>query len=225
MSTTLKLPPRAAAPRFGDADCDGLTRLIYHPVSGLVYRNRYRMVLELLSQTGPVTRLLEAGCGSGLLLPSLASWGAPLTAIDAHPHLDQIRRMLQAAHVSDVELRRADVRQLPFRTGSFSHVVCVSVLEHLRDLDAALKELRRVTADDGWLIVGVPTKNIITRCLFACVGYDDSIIHPSSHRDVLRAAEPYWRMERLRVLPWGAPLDMSLYVAAQLQGRAGVADD
>jgi ubiquinone/menaquinone biosynthesis C-methylase UbiE len=127
--------------------------------------------------------------------------------------------MLGQIAVDGVHLERADIRQLPFTDGSFSHVVSVSVLEHLQNLGTVLQELRRVTEPDGWLVVGVPVKNWITRQLFAAVGYDDDAIHPSSHRDVLRAASPYWSLRALRVLPAGAPMDLGLYMTAQFQAR------
>jgi len=66
----------------------------------------------------------------------------------------------------------ADVRDLPFEDGRFDLVLCVSTLEHvgrdnaIYDVDAprdeqgdeaALRELRRVLAPDGRLLVTVPT--------------------------------------------------------------------
>jgi SAM-dependent methyltransferase len=65
----------------------------------------------------------------------------------------------------------ADVRDLPFEEGRFDVAFCVSTLEHIgrdnatydvdaprdeRGDEAALRELRRVLADDGRLLVSVP---------------------------------------------------------------------
>lgn len=67
---------------------------------------------------------------------------------------------------------RADLRSLPFEDAAFDVVFCISTLEHVgRDnrqyglaaeaddasLDAALRELRRVLARDGRLLLTVPT--------------------------------------------------------------------
>ena len=79
---------------------------------------------------------------------------------------------LASADVPGVRSVVADVRNLPFADGSFDVAFCVSTLEHVgrdtavyavdaareHDGDAvALRELRRVLADDGRLLVSVPT--------------------------------------------------------------------
>lgn len=52
---------------------------------------------------------------------------------------------------------QADIRRLPFRTGSFAAAVARYVLQHVPRADAplALAELRRVLADGGHLLVAV----------------------------------------------------------------------
>ena len=49
-----------------------------------------------------------------------------------------------------------DLTRLGLADGSVSTVVCVSVLEHVDDLGAALAELTRVVAPGGTLVVTVP---------------------------------------------------------------------
>jgi ubiquinone/menaquinone biosynthesis C-methylase UbiE len=50
----------------------------------------------------------------------------------------------------------ADAMHLPFRSGSFSHIVCSEVLEHLADDGKALKEISRILSPSGVLILTVP---------------------------------------------------------------------
>ena len=58
----------------------------------------------------------------------------------------------------------ADIINLPFRTGSFSHVVSSEVLEHVEDDRKALAEIARVTKALGIFIVTFPHR----RFYFAC---------------------------------------------------------
>ena len=79
---------------------------------------------------------------------------------------------LAEAEVPGLDSVVADVRDLPFADSSFDLVYCISTLEHVGrdnevyDVDAAreqqgdeaaLRELRRVLANDGRLLVSVPT--------------------------------------------------------------------
>jgi len=91
--------------------------------------------------------VLEAGCGVGAQTVTLArnSPGARITAIDiAERSLDEARARLQAAGLTNVRFRQADIFDLPFEAEAFDHVFVCFVLEHLpRPVDAlaALKAL------------------------------------------------------------------------------------
>lgn len=51
---------------------------------------------------------------------------------------------------------RLDVTALQLPDGAFDAVICSHVLEHVGDDAAAMRELRRVTAPDGFVLVMVP---------------------------------------------------------------------
>ena len=50
----------------------------------------------------------------------------------------------------------ADVHTLPFRDGVFARIECDAVLEHVRDPEQAVRELRRVLAPGGYLHLVTP---------------------------------------------------------------------
>ncbi|MEJ2080293.1 MAG: methyltransferase domain-containing protein [Acidobacteriota bacterium] len=51
---------------------------------------------------------------------------------------------------------RATSDRLPFEEKTFRHVVCIDVLEHIRDAEGFTRELTRITADGGQVIITVP---------------------------------------------------------------------
>ena len=65
---------------------------------------------------------------------------------------------------------RADASRLPFRDGAFAAVISNHSLEHFDDLDAALREIRRVTRPDGALFVAVPDASTLTDHLYRWLG-------------------------------------------------------
>ena len=94
----------------------------------------------------PGSRVLEAGCGVGAQTVTLAqrSPDARFTSIDVSADsLAEARRRTDAAGLTNVEFRQADIFALPFGAGSFDHVFVCFVLEHLSRPVEALRGPRR----------------------------------------------------------------------------------
>ncbi len=81
------------------------------------------------------TRLLDAGCGAGLLALLARFRGAQVTALDASPMVAIARQRLPAADV-----REGDLEAMPFADASFDAVTAVNsvfYLAFLNDLQAS----------------------------------------------------------------------------------------
>jgi SAM-dependent methyltransferase len=210
MDKRIVLPKRAIVHK---ASPDDPVDYYYHPIYRLIYVRRLTLALELL-EGRPTDRLLEIGYGSGILLPELSRRSRRLDAVDRHEELDGVSRMLKALGVV-ATLRVGDIYSLPYGTGEFNTVVCLSVLEHLTDLDRACQEMDRVLAPDGTAVVGFPVANALTSALFRWLGYRASEIHPSSHTQILSALRCRFDVRRIARLPAVVPLSFGLYVACQ----------
>jgi 2-polyprenyl-3-methyl-5-hydroxy-6-metoxy-1,4-benzoquinol methylase len=97
----------------------------------------------------------------------------------------------------------------------FDAIVCVSVLEHIRELDLVIREIVRVTGDSGIIVLGFPVRNVITNAFYRVVGYDPMDLHPSSHRDILKALSARLKIDACATFPRFLPMDYSLYVACR----------
>lgn len=97
----------------------------------------------------PGTRLLDAGCGAGLLALLASLRGARVTAIDASAALLAIaRERLPAADV-----REGDLEALPFADASFDAITAVNSVFLAADMAAAMHELSRVARPGGRVVV------------------------------------------------------------------------
>jgi SAM-dependent methyltransferase len=122
------------------------------------YRGRRRMIQAILAST-PLPercRILDAGCGSGRNMELLVGFGS-VTGLEPAERSAAIARARGAGEVVQGSLEGP----LPFESGAFDLVACLDVLEHLEDDGAALRELRRVTADGGRLLVTVPAYRLL----------------------------------------------------------------
>jgi 2-polyprenyl-3-methyl-5-hydroxy-6-metoxy-1,4-benzoquinol methylase len=208
----LVLPPRELVPKPDD---DDPLDYYYRPLTARIYRARLTLAMDLL-EPRRYDALVEVGYGSGILLPELARRANRLAAIDQHPESGRVREMLGRLGV-EADLREGTLFEMPFEDGQFDALVCLSVLEHLTQLEDALTEFRRVLRRGGVAVLGFPARNIVTDSFFRAVGYNPRAIHPSGHRDVLAAVRAHqgFALERAARFPRLLPLDLSGYVGCR----------
>lgn len=95
-------------------------------------------------------RLLDAGCGTGRNLLELGRLGDAV-GVDVSPEA------IDFCHKRGLrEVQLASLTALPFEAASFDAILVADVLEHVEDDLGALRELRRVSADDAVLVATVP---------------------------------------------------------------------
>jgi ubiquinone/menaquinone biosynthesis C-methylase UbiE len=100
--------------------------------------------------------VLEVGCGVGAQTVTLAkrSPHARFTSIDVSTaSLAEARKKTDAAGVTNVQFRQADIFALPFAPESFDHVFICFVLEHLSRPVEALVILNRLLRPGGTMTV------------------------------------------------------------------------
>jgi SAM-dependent methyltransferase len=116
------------------------------------YRGRRTVLEEVVRGLGlaPGARILDAGCGSGRNMLELARHGQ-VTGVELSELSASLARERRVGEVVG-----GSVLAMPFEPGHFELAVCLDVIEHLEDDLAALRELRRVIAPDGALLITVP---------------------------------------------------------------------
>jgi SAM-dependent methyltransferase len=146
-------PARSAdPPRLGDYD--GIAEA-YSAENETNLVNAYYERPAMLALAGDVNgrRILDAGCGAGVLLAALRDRGAIVTGFDTSAGMLKIARGRLGA---DAELHVADLAgPLPFPDGTFDDVTASLVLHYLEDWGPPLAELRRVLKVGGRLLVSV----------------------------------------------------------------------
>lgn len=123
-------------------------------------RSHARLVRDFLrfSGVGPGQRVLEVGCGTGVVLRELALRVGPrgrVVGVDSSRALIGAAARLLRDHppAHRPALRVADGAQLPFAGGRFDAAVAVTVLLHVADPLAVVKEMTRVTRPGGRVAV------------------------------------------------------------------------
>jgi len=107
-----------------------------------------------LAQAGPDDTVLDVACGPGLLVCAFAKIVRHATGIDLTPAmLEQARKLQAELGLSNITWQPGNVESLPYPNGAFSIVASRFALHHLQNPLAVLKEMRRVCATGGRIVV------------------------------------------------------------------------
>lgn len=122
------------------------------------YEQRWQRYLDVstlhtLDALGPREgeTILDAGCGTGLLLQRIAACAPGVHLVG----VDLTLAMIRQADSKSSDLMVGDVCRLPLADGSLDAVVMASVLQYLPSLDRALSEAARVLRPGGRLVITV----------------------------------------------------------------------
>ena len=150
-------------------------------------------IVSLIAEEPRAARILDIATGQGYLLRHLQKAGfSNFTCVDIDDQ--QFREDKAVNHFVN-----ADVNQpLPFADGSFDLVISSETIEHVENPRAFVRELKRVMADNGSLILTTPNiSTIASRLLFLMLGHLDGHREGdyavSGHVTVL----PDWALSRI----------------------------
>lgn len=133
-------------------------------------------------------RLLDLGCGGGLLAEALAREGARVTGIDLAGELIDIARLhlmetRQSGASLDLDYRLQSAEALAQdEPGCFDAVVCMELLEHVPDPQSVLDACARLLKPGGLLLASTLNRTPAAFAL-AIVGaeYLTGLIEPGTH--------------------------------------------
>ncbi len=123
-------------------------------------RNPY--IKEKILQTfSKDCKILDVGCGGGLLCNDLASISNNIIGIDMHEEPLVIARKYNA--LNNVKYVQGNALQLPFANETFDVVCILDVLEHVDSYEIALSEASRVLKKGGLLFFHTFNRNLFTK--------------------------------------------------------------
>jgi ubiquinone/menaquinone biosynthesis C-methylase UbiE len=121
--------------------------------AGYALRVRKQRVLELLD--GIHGRVLDVGSGPGIMVPDLVQQECEVWAVDAAPEMvRQCQRRF--GHLPQVHCSVGSATALSFPASVFETVVCMGVIDRIRDYELAIQEMLRVLKPGGMLLMAFP---------------------------------------------------------------------
>jgi 2-polyprenyl-6-hydroxyphenyl methylase / 3-demethylubiquinone-9 3-methyltransferase len=156
-------PASAADPQaqnFRQSELDKFAALAHRwwdpkgPQKALHALNPVRLGYVAARASLPGAKVLDVGCGGGLLSEALAREGADVTAIDLAPDLVKVAKLHGLESAIKVDYRVQPVENLAAeQPGAFDAITCMEMLEHVPDPAAILSACATLLKPGGRLFV------------------------------------------------------------------------
>lgn len=126
---------------------------LFSTAAPITNQDALKMIVEA-ARPGPADTVLDVACGGGIVVCGFAAQVRHATGIDMTPAmLEQARQLATAQGLTNVDWRQGDVSALPYDDGSFTIVVTRFAFHHFTDPLAVLREMVRVCARHGRVVV------------------------------------------------------------------------
>ena len=106
-------------------------------------------------------RVLDVGCGGGILTDSMARQGAHALGIDLSTKALRVAQLhALEAQTPRVKYREVSVEDLAAeQPGSFDTVTCMEMLEHVPDPDSVVRACAQLVKPGGWVFFSTINRN------------------------------------------------------------------
>jgi len=141
----------ALASRFWDPHGEFKPLHILNPVRAAFVAQRTRLA---------GMRVLDVGCGGGLLCEALARAGAHVTGIDLAPGMIEVARLHAAEQGLEITYENQAAEQLAAGGASFDVVTCMEMLEHVPDPARMVQTLGSLARPGGAVFVSTINRNL-----------------------------------------------------------------
>jgi len=174
-----------------------------NPLMNFLFWERISHAMKTIEKRGRLNKVLDFGCGSGVMLPFLAERADHIVAVDVD--LEPLRRVEKhiafAKHIHFADTHR-DVEK-----GSLDLITALDVLEHVDDLDTILAELASLLKPGGEIIISGPTENIFYQVGRFLAGPTYSgHYHVRNIYDIENSVRKHFDVKRIKTLYYPVPL-------------------
>lgn len=149
---------------------------------GDIHKQNLELAIKLTQPHSKV--VLDVGCGSGVFLSYLVSYTEKCYGIEINNGWST-----RAKHTFDSlgikpNLITGDIRKAPFGNSLFEVIYALNTIEHVKEIDVALTEIKRILKLGGYFVVAAPTENVMYRLGRMLIGFKKPKDHYHTAKEI-----------------------------------------
>ena len=117
--------------------------------------------------------VLDAGCGFGYGSVILSNYAEKIVGIDKS--IQTLKHSAEKYSSNNITYVASDVTCTPFANKTFDTIYAFEVIEHMKNDNAFLSEMRRLLKEDGYIFISTPNKKLS--------GYLDGVVNKFHFRE------------------------------------------
>jgi len=108
-------------------------------------------------------KILDIGCGGGLLSEEFAKEGAEVTGIDISENSLTIAMKHALENKLTIDYKNGRAEKIPANDNIFDAVICADCLEHVDDLEKVINEVSRVLKGNGFFCYDTINRTFLSK--------------------------------------------------------------
>ncbi|MBI2665438.1 class I SAM-dependent methyltransferase [Candidatus Woesearchaeota archaeon] len=168
------------------------------------FESKMQYIISFLEKLPKDTKILDAGCGQGLLVTEFKSRGYDISGIDAF-------------YSSEI-VRKDDLLKNGFPDNTFDVILCLDVIEHFPkdEQERVVQELTRILKPHGQLVFSIPNKKHLTARIFFFIPQLSRTAKPEYHPGDRPIGEYLQILSRYMIIEQKKGLSATIPVVFQL---------
>ena len=118
---------------------------------------RYELILNLIENEIKGNKILDIGCGDGVLSWILAKNGANVTGIDTCKEAVEFAKE-KCKEIKELSFIIGSAYNLPFKDKIFDYILSSEVIEHLIEPEKMILEMKKAWSGEGKIFITTPIK-------------------------------------------------------------------
>lgn len=129
-----------------------------NPFLRWIFRKRLKIAVDLVDhklRASKKLKVVDLGFGQGLLFNLLEKYpeNVELFGVESEPNAKIVEKSTRA------KITIADMRHTGFDNKYFDIVFSLDVIEHFKNLEEPIHEIKRIMKDDGYFVISIPTES------------------------------------------------------------------